>query len=229
MTVTRLDAVDSEYAFDEDMDYSVSAGTDRVLVVGVHQEDTGASQPTVTYGGESMTHIVGIFTGESNGVRQDLFFLNDAGIVAASGITIQLSTVPFYTAIVAGSFKEALQTTPTVYDSDMANSSTPNPVISEVVVADGSWAIGFAGVGIQLVPGASWDSDLTEQLERITDSSTCSWADKGYGTGQTVAGECTWSSQNLAATLGLEIKQAAAGGSPLLLLLNNGDLNGGLK
>jgi len=66
-----------------DPNYTVSAGTDRCLIFAISQEGT-VSQPTATYGGQSMTHVVGVESA-TGVVRVDFFYLNDTGITAATG------------------------------------------------------------------------------------------------------------------------------------------------
>lgn len=69
---------------------SVSAGTDRLLVVAVVSEDSGTSVNvnTVTYGGQTLTEIDDrqIGTGFSNGAW--VGYLDEAGIASSSGTTI---------------------------------------------------------------------------------------------------------------------------------------------
>gem|GEM_PF-3627327 len=69
---------------------SISGGTDRLLIVSIHSEDTGTSvnMNTVTYGGVTMVEIgdQAVGTGYSNGVWMG--YITDAQIQSAVGTTI---------------------------------------------------------------------------------------------------------------------------------------------
>jgi hypothetical protein len=70
--------------------HAVSAGTNRLLLVGVYGEDTGAiaSVNTVTWGGQTVTEIDEAIVGTGYSNLAWLGYLDDAGIAAASGDTI---------------------------------------------------------------------------------------------------------------------------------------------
>ena len=70
--------------------HAVSAGTNRLLLVGVYGEDLGAvdSVNTVTWGGRTLTEINEVVVGLGSSNIAWLGYLDEAGIAAATGNTI---------------------------------------------------------------------------------------------------------------------------------------------
>ncbi len=129
--------------------YPVSAGTNRLLVVVIGLFDGGTQTiSSVTYGGQAMTSAVSI---SKNNLLTQIFYLNDAGISAASGTNIistysggaQLSYMS------AASFQGVNQTTPTA--SPKTNSSGANVASlgtsTAVNYAAGDYVIVAAAIG----------------------------------------------------------------------------------
>ncbi len=96
--------------------YAISAGTDRVLVVAIASTRTtvGTQSVSVTYGGQPMTLAVGDATNATNRNHTYLFYLNDAGIAAAStddlDVTITGGT-SYYTYVYASVYTGVDQST----------------------------------------------------------------------------------------------------------------------
>lgn len=215
MAVARLDAAAQGNV--DDQSYTVSAGSDRCLVVGVQAE--GAITPdsvTVTWGGQSMVRAVYSHVeaaGNDNEVA--LFYLLEAGIAAASGSTIaitgQVANFTWHAASYTGVHQGGGSSTVPETNTDGTTGATPNPLTgSDIVVGVDAAVVGLGGCGNATT--ALWGSDLTEQtdIQDITSPTTTgSMADGLFASGQTVNVEPTWASQNRASLCAMELAPAS--------------------
>ena len=192
MAVERLDTAVGGVL--NNVSYSISAGSNRCLVIGITQE---AATPlvalAVTYGGQSMIQVAGISVGDATDLRTDLYFLNDAGIAAASGTTISVTGLPSNFTLHRASYANVVQTTPTVIDTDAA-SGAGTTVLNITSVDDGAIVcLGAMGNGGTVV----WSGGAIEQTE-IEDASTTvgSLADELTATGAAETYTATWTTAN---------------------------------
>lgn len=211
--VGRLDTLDSGTT--DGGSYTVSAGTDRLLVVGLAQEGDPitADQVTITYGGQSMTKQVSIITDDDK-LEVYIFTLDDAGITAASSTTISITNETAAFAWTAASYDGVDQTNPVAQTgTDQVDASTPNPLTgASFTVSDGSAVMAVAGNGKSPVT-ATWDADLTEQDDfKGSGSMHLTVADELFASGQAVTIEATWTDQNRAAIGALELTETGGGG-----------------
>lgn len=193
--------------------FTVSAGNQRCLIVGLTGEGTQSGNHTCTYGGQTMTFVVATTAG--SGTTQQtvtLFYLNDAGIDAASGTTITPGNVPGDLSIHAASYQDAMQTTPTNTDTDSSAASTPNPLAALDIVTGADDAVVCALSGMGNAGSAAWGGTLTERTDQATASANGSFADDSVPTATTIACECTWTTQNRAAAVALELEHDAGVG-----------------
>ncbi len=212
--------------------FSVSAGTNRALVVFINTEGTQSGDITCTYGGETMVNVVQEIAG-SGSTQQTvaMFFLNDAGIQAASGTTISAGNLGSTdNTISAASYEDCVQTTPTNTDTDTSAASTPNPLAALDITTSADASIVAAGSGMGNAGSAAWASPLTERTDQAAGSSNGSYADDEVASASTlVACECTWTTQNRAAAVAMEIEHAAAEGissiDPTEFDMDNGDVD----
>lgn len=191
--------------------FTVTAADNRCLIVLVTTEGTQSGNHTCTYGGQTMTHVVAAIAG--SGTTQQtvtLFYLNDAGIVAASGTTITPGNVPGDISIHAASYQDAMQTTPTNTDTDSAAGTTPNPLAALDIVTGADDAVVCAGSGMGNAGSCAWASPLTERTDQATASANGSYADDSVPTATTIACEPTWTTQNRAAGVALELVHESA-------------------
>ena len=185
--VIRLDPA-VVFATDATLSYPVAPESGRCLVVGVSTENNNATigAPTVTYGGQSMTQVVGVVQFITDAQRTDLFFLNDAGIEAATSATIVVTGAGDAGGSVhCASYRNVVQTTPTV-----TNTSGNNQALSLSVTfttSDDGVGIAFIGHG---TGGATttWTGGVTEQTDfsyndGSADICTVSYADELIVTG----------------------------------------------
>ena len=202
--ISRLDAATSVAA--STLNYSVSAGSNRILVACFSWEFNGQTDITgVTYGGQTMTQVFQQDTpdtGLSAGVA--CFYILDAGIQAASGTTISptYSTAPADEIIHAASYAGVDQTggATTVPETATAetNETTPNPFTTiDITEASGNLVIAIVTTGNATT--ATWQSDMTEQTDQTDASSFSSLADRLSTTNANVTVEGTIASQNRAA------------------------------
>jgi len=134
--------------------YTVSAGTDRVLVVAVASTRTTAGSQTisVTYGGQALTMATGDDTNTVNWNHTYLFYLNDQGLQNAVGTNLSATITggaSYYTYVYAGVFAGVDQTS--IYtDARNFNDSVKNnafgPFSSGLMVGEGDQAIEIANV-----------------------------------------------------------------------------------
>ncbi len=230
--VLRLDAAASG---DVNLaNYVVSAGTNRGLIIGYAAE--GPITPgsvTVTWGTQILAEIGTVFVDNgANDLELTLFLLLEADIASASSTQINFTAqTPNFTFHIA-SFENVNQgggaaTIPET-NSDSTLASTPNPLTgSDIVAGDGAAVIALAGAGN--VATAAWGADLTEQTEQDDASPTMtgSLADGLFPTGQNVNVEATWSVQNRAAVLAVELAPSAGNlsGAIALALAPTGNLS----
>ncbi len=215
-TISRLDAATSVAA--STLNYSVSAGSNRVLIACFSWESNGQSQiDSATYGGQSMTQVFQQDTpdgGYSSGVA--CFYILDAGIGAASGTTI----TPTYSGtatddeiIHAASYAGVDQTggATTVPETHTAesNESTPNPFTTiDITEASGNLVIAIVSGGNNTT--AAWQADMTEQNDQADSSSFSSFADRLSTTNANVTIEGTVASQNRVSAGSAEFVAASA-------------------
>ena len=121
---------------------AVSSGSNRLLIVGIVNEDSGTdiNVDTVEFGGQQLTEIDDrqIGTGFSNGMW--VGYLDEAGIASSSGTTIALTgaapTANNGTAYTSAIFENVDQTTPIRGDSGNALTSGTNITASAAVTVE---------------------------------------------------------------------------------------------
>lgn len=211
MAVSRLDALATGTA--NNGTYSVSSGTNRLLVVTFCQEGDPltADQVTCTYGGQSMTKQVTVITSD-NKLELYIFTLDDDGIEAASNTTITFSGHNEI-AWTASSYEGVDQTAPVPETNSDETTTTPNPLTgADITAGDGAAVVAAAGNG-KLGVSCSWGSDLTEQADfEGSGSYFLSVADGLFASGQSVGVEATWDDLNRIAVVSAEL---AAADSPV--------------
>ena len=188
-TVTILDA------WTTGTTHTVSSGSDRLLVfiAGMENGMAGGSPPAgdrdltaVTYGGQSLTAAaeVVVCSGSPNSfcARTELWYLDEAGIQAATGSTFSVTWAgdpPFeleeyYAAV---TLEDVDQNSP-IGDSSTNGTTTANPIqtSSALVVGEGDFVVvsAFAGMAGSYTPGSSY----TEGTDQSALSSTIASAHK---------------------------------------------------
>jgi len=163
---------------------TASAGTDRLLVY-VAAEESGSREPTaVTYGGQSMTQAVIQQTGGGFPVSGSIWYLNDAGIQAASGTSfgVTFDQVTHNGQFRAGTavFEGVDQTSPIVdFDSSLDDTTGNTTTAADLTLTtdDDGYAVWLFA---ESTSGASVDATwtgITEQLEIDASSMYASIAD----------------------------------------------------
>lgn len=210
MSITRLDTAASAAA--STLAFSVSAGSDRLLVVVVTLEDNSAAVvDSIDYGGQAMV-LVRTEIANPGGIAAlvTVWYLLESGIAAASGTTItpSFSSTPDNVSIHAASYAGALQTSGVVVEhkGDLTTASTPNPLTTVDLNESSGHLILAAGITGE-VATASWQSDLTEQTDEAETSSAGSMADRLSTTEGNVTIEVTWTDQNRAAIISVHFAQ----------------------
>ena len=200
MTIARLDTAASVAATTQT--FSVSAGSDRMLVAGFGHEVSGQITVTgVDYGGQAMVQAVEQDTPDTGfSYGNSIWYLLEAGIAAASGsvITPTYSATPDDQMIHAISYENVEQaggssTNPATNGAE-SNEGTPNPLISDITETDEGCVVAIRGTGNATTH--TWQSDLTEQTDQLDASSGSSLADRLSTTSGNVNVEGTAASQN---------------------------------
>lgn len=182
MAITRLDTAASVDAATQT--FSVSAGTDRMLVACFgHEVDGQITVDSVDYGGQAMVQAVQIDTPDAGfAAGCSIWYLLNAGIAAASTsvITPTYSSAPADQMIHAASFENVSQaggsTTNPANASAETNEATPNPLILDLTEVDEGCVVAVAVNGGNLA--YTWASDMTEQTDQTSASSQSSMADR---------------------------------------------------
>lgn len=211
---TRLDAAASAAA--TTLAYTVGAASNRGLIVGVQTEGTQSGNFTCDYGGQTMQFLVQQTAG--SGTTQQtvgLFWLNDAGIAAASGnvITPGNTGTPGDLTIHARSYQDCVQTTPTNTDSDTAEDAT-TPLANCDIVTSGADALVMSLGGMGNAGTAAWAAPMTEQTDLQDASSTGSFADDEVPSATTIACELTWTTPNRSAIVAVGVEHAGGAANP---------------
>ncbi len=155
--------------------HTVSAGDNRLLLFAVGYEngsDPGVS--AVTYGGQALTPIIADVAGTTTVGRVELWYLNEAGIAAASGNTFSVTwggTAPSDPMYAAATYENVSQSNP-ISDSasNSTDASTPNPITATVNVTDGDMAVAAAIAGND--GSYAWGGGWTEGTDQTSGSTT---------------------------------------------------------
>ncbi len=214
MAVARLDTASSAAA--TTLTYSISAGSNRLLIVCTGAEISTTTNVTgVTYGDQDMTLVPNseIDAGTGFSFRGEIWYLLETEIAAASGTTITptYSSAPGDEMICAASYENVDQTGgATTFPAEAQDSTaayTPNPITTvDLTEVDGGLIVAMVGAGN--ASSASWQSDMTEQLDQADASSFMSYADRLSTTNANVTIEGTVASQNRAVALSARIAEA---------------------
>lgn len=182
------------------LDFTVSAGTDRMLIACFGWEDTDPSSVTsVLYGDQSMVEMLSQNSGVAGTTAGvSVWYLLDSEITAASGTTIDPSYDDVNIADVqihAISYEYVNQTgggtTLTATNHAETNTTTPNPIVFDLTESSGGVVIACAVGGNAAT--MSWGADMTEQTDETDASSHSSLADRLSTTGANVDIEATTS------------------------------------
>jgi hypothetical protein len=174
--------------------HTVGAGSNRLLIFAVGDED-GTSDPgvsSVTYGGQTLTRIAGDSEGTGSGGiaidRVELWYLNAAGIAAASGTTFTVTwggPAPADPMYAAASFANVNQTTPIAASStNKTPNATPNPLTTSVSASAGSLAVGgvISGNSGSYTWNNAWTEGVDQTSSNTTTMSTASYSVLSTGT-----------------------------------------------
>jgi len=214
MAITRLDTATSSAA--TTLDFSVSAGSDRMLVACLSLENSVETTFTgCDYGGQTMVESVQFDTADSGaGYGNAIYYLLETGIAAASGSTITPahSQAPADEIIHAISYAGVEQaggatTNPTTAQAE-SNEATPNPLITDLTETNDGCVVAIRGGGA--LATHTWGSDLTEQTDQNDASSGSSMADRLSTTNGNVDVEGTSADQNRGAQVAASFAPVAA-------------------
>lgn len=163
-------------------------GTDRLLILTAGMERYGDQTITsVTYGGQAMTQAVVGVIGPYTYTRTYIFYLNDAGISAASGnsFVVTWTTTPSVIHYAARIYQGVNQDNPVRDFDSKTGGSTPNPITTsamDVATGDMVVAVVQSGQGLTytwnngFIEGVDFHSGYTSQLstadKAITSSGT---------------------------------------------------------
>ena len=155
--------------------HTAGSGSNRLLLFVVGYEngsDPGVS--AVTYGGQSLTRILGAVAGTTWFDRTELWYLNEAGIAAAVGNTFSVTwggSAPSNPMYAAATYADVNQSSPILdSSSNFTNSSTPNPITTSVNVVNGGMAVSGAISGNN--GSYTWGGGWTEATDQASGTTT---------------------------------------------------------
>ncbi len=174
-TAASFDGLDRANAWTTGLTHTAGSGSDRLLLFVVGYEngaDPGVS--AATYGGQSLTPIIGAVAGTTTVGRVELWYLNEAGIAAASGSTFSVTwggATPSQPMYAAATYKHVNQSDPIADSaSNSTDTSTPNPITATVNVTDGAMAVSGAISGNN--GSYTWGGGWTEGTDQTSGTTT---------------------------------------------------------
>ena len=174
-TPTPGPSVSRANAWTTGLTHTAGSGSNRVIMfVAAYESAADPGVSSITYGGQDLTFIVGEVSVATFYARVELWYIDEAGIAAASGNTFAVTwggSSPGRQMFAAATYEDVNQSTP-ISDSSSAQtgSSTPNPLTTDVTVANGSMAVGAAIAGSD--GSYSWNNGWTEGTDQTSESST---------------------------------------------------------
>jgi hypothetical protein len=179
--------------------HTAGAGIDRLLVFMVgYENNTDTLINAVTYGGRSLTRIGGAVVTVAPFERIELWYLNETGIVAATGNTFVVTyggATPSAKHFAAATFKNVDQTAP-IFDHavNATSAATPNPLPVSIGVAADGLAVAAAFCGN--TGSFTWNNGWTEGIDQSFSSSNSSSADHPETANGTDTASATHTNQN---------------------------------
>ncbi len=174
-TAASFGSVNRANAWTTGLTHTAGSGSDRLLLFVVGYEngsDPGIS--AVTYGSQSLTPIIGAVAGTSIFGRVELWYLNEAGIAAASGNTFSVTwgiAAPSQPMYAAATYKNVNQTNPILDSaSNSTDTSTPNPITATVNVVNDAMAVSGAIAGNN--GSYTWGGGWTEGTDQTSGATT---------------------------------------------------------
>ncbi len=179
--------------------HTVGAGNDRLLVFMVGYENaTSVPINAVAYGGQSMTKINGTVAGTTTVARTELWYLKEAGIVAATNGTFIVTyggANPTEQHFAAATYRNVDQAAPILASSvNSTNAATPNPLQTSVSVTADGMALSAAFCGN--TGTFSWGNGWIEGTDQSLTTSASSSADHAANANGTDTASATHSSPN---------------------------------
>ena len=204
-SVVRLDAAVGSTS--TSLSYPIGPGPNRCLCVAVAVEGTDPlGNPSVNWGGQSMTQIVAPDVGSPDANKIAMFWMKESKIAAGAGTTLSVSGTAGDVGVSVASYKNCNQTTPSNTDVGENNSSTP--VTNVDIITSNTGSLVFTAAACGTSSSATWDADITEQTDINPTGMGASMADAIVSLdGDNIDCNCTWSSQNRAVTAAFEVQR----------------------
>ena len=214
--------------------HTVGAGTDRLLVFATGYETGTANDITaVTYGGQPMSPMVEDEILSSIYARSELWYLDEAGIQAASGTTFLVTHSggsPDYETHAAATYQGVDQSTP-IGDTSTNQSTTVDPITTPVNTSSGDMAVSnvMCGQGGTYAWGNGWTEGTDQQGGTTSTMSNAEMA----STGGTETASANYSASInrhvlVAATLNATAAAGATAIEDSTSNTNDGSSNGGM-
>ncbi len=182
--------------------HAAGAGDDRLLMFMVgYQNATDIGISTVTYGGQNLTRIDGAIVGTNSKVRIELWYLKEAGIVAATSTTFVVAyagTAPTGQQFAAATYRNVNQAAPIGASSiNSTDATTPNPLPTSVAVTADGQTVG--AVVSSENSSFSWNNGWVEGTDQFASSFNTTSADHPVTANGTDTASATCSHQKRAA------------------------------
>ncbi len=199
----NMNPVELADAWTTGLTHTVAAGLggNRLLMFSVGYENcTDVGVTTVTFGTRTLTRITGAaaLTAACYS-RTELWYLNEAGLTAASNSTFVVTwggTAPTSPAYSAAVYRNVYQTSPVVTSNTaVANAATPNPITAAVTVALRQMVVSTVTTGN--TGSYTWNNSFVERTDQaIGATTTFSTADKSPAAAGTETASATHTGPN---------------------------------
>jgi len=184
-----VDQIYRASSWTQGLSHSVGSGDDRLLLFTVaYESGTDPGVNTVTYGGRPLTRIGGVLAGSGAFARVEMWYLNEAGISAASNNSFSVtwgSGTPAHPVYGAVTYRNVNQINPILdVSTNATDTDTPNPITTSVNVIGNGMAVASVICG-NLDPyvwNNGWSEGIDQSVGGTADLSTADHQELTSGT-----------------------------------------------
>ncbi len=196
--------------------HATASGVNRLNVfVVAYENGTDVAVSAVTYGGQSLTRIGGTVNPSGTRERTEIWYLDEAGIVAAGSSTYAVTwggSAPSSPKYSSATFGNVDQASPIVHHSGNAvDGSSPNPLTTSVSVVAGGMAL--SGIMNGNTGSFSWQNSFIEGTDQSGSSCNLSVADRAEAVAGTTTASATHTNATRRAMYAASLRPAASAGA----------------
>ena len=184
-----VDQIYRASSWTQGLSHSVGSGDDRLLLfTAAYESGTDPGVNSVTYGGRPLTRIGGAVAGSGAFARVEMWYLNEAGISAASHSSFSVtwgSGTPSHPVYGAVTYRNVNQINPILdVSTNATDTDTPNPITTTVNVIGNGMAVAAAICGNldSYVWNNGWSEGIDQSVGGTADLSTADHQELTSGT-----------------------------------------------